>query len=240
MTMAALAEARVIEIAAPLVFLVCWVGYWGFADQVGLGKRSLMRRMHEYRRAWLMQMLDRDPRIVDIQVVHVLVQNVSFFASSAILVVGSFVAILGASDEAQAIIAEIPFAEDSGPLIWHLKILLMIVIFVYAFFKFTWSLRLFNYVAILIGAAPAGQTPETIALAERIAVVADRASGHFNRAMRAFYFGLAALAWFIQSWLFIVASLMVVVILYRREHRSTVLGALGPVGQPIPGVPDKR
>lgn len=239
MPITALAEARALEIAAPCVFLVCWVGYWAFADQIGLGKRSLMRRMHEYRRAWLMQMLERDPRIVDIQVVQVLVHNISFFASSAILVVGGFLAVLGASDDAQAVIAEIPFAEDSGPLIWHLKILLMIVIFVYAFFKFTWSLRLFNYVAILIGAAPAGRTPETIAMAERIAVVADRASGHFNRAMRAFYFGLAALAWFIQSWLFILASLLVVVIIYRREHRSTVLTALGPVGRAIPGAPEK-
>ena len=51
MPITVLAETRLIEIAAPFVFLVCWIGYWAFADQLQLGNRSLMRRMHEYRRA---------------------------------------------------------------------------------------------------------------------------------------------------------------------------------------------
>ncbi|MEZ5859623.1 MAG: DUF599 family protein [Geminicoccaceae bacterium] len=143
MPITALAEMRLIEIVAPLVFLVCWIGYWAFADQLRLGNRSLMRRMHEFRRAWLMQMLVRDNRIVDIQVVQVLVQNVSFFASSAILIVGGFVAVLGASEQARAIVAEIPLLRLPS-LIRDLKILLLIVIFVYAFFWLTWSLRLFT------------------------------------------------------------------------------------------------
>ena len=231
------AAASWIELAAPLVFLACWVGYWLFADLLRLGHRSLMQRMDEYRHAWMFHMLVRDNRMVDVQVVQTLVQNVSFFASSTILIVGGFVAVLGASEQARAIAAEIPFAERSSPLVWDLKILLMVVIFVYAFFKFTWSLRQFNYVAILIGAAPYGHSPENNRMASEIAVVAGRASDHFNRAMRAYYFGLAALSWFIQSWLFIVCSILVIGILYRREYRSAVLAVLGPVGQAIPGIP---
>lgn len=232
-----LAEASWLQIIAPLVFLGCWVGYWLVVDFLGFDRRSLMRRMDEYRRAWMRQMLTRDNRMVDVQVVGVLVQNVSFFASSAILIVGGFVAVLGASERARAIVAEIPFAETSSPLVWDLKILLLIVVFVYAFFKFTWSLRQFNYVAILIGAAPYDDKPETLAMAEQMAVVAGRASDHFNRAMRAFYFGLAALSWFIQSWLFALCSVLVIIVIYRREHRSAVLAVLGPVGQPVPGLP---
>jgi uncharacterized membrane protein len=231
------AAASWIELAAPLVFLACWVGYWLFADILRLGQRSLMQRMAEYRHAWMFHMLVRDNRMVDVQVVQTLVQNVSFFASSTILIVGGFVAVLGASEQARAIAAEIPFAERSSPLVWDLKILLMVVIFVYAFFKFTWSLRQFNYVAILIGAAPYGHSPENNRMASQIATVAGRASDHFNRAMRAYYFGLAALSWFIQSWLFIVCSVLVIGILYRREYRSAVLAVLGPVGQAIPGTP---
>ncbi len=234
--MAVLAEATWSEVVAPLVFLACWLGYWLFAD-IWRPTRSLMQRMDEYRRAWLLQMLVRDNRMVDVQVVQTLVHNVSFFASSAILIVGGFVAVLGASEQARAIMAEIPFAERSTPLVWDLKIVLLIVIFVYAFFKFTWSLRQFNYVAILIGAAPTGHTPETIRMADQMAVVAGRASDHFNRAMRAYYFGLAALSWFIQSWLFALCSIMVIVILYRREYHSAVLAVLGRFGSPIPGVP---
>lgn len=233
-----LAEAAFLEVAAPVIFLGAWVGYWFVADVWRPSRRSLMRRMDEYRRAWLLQMLLRDNRIVDAQVVQTLVQNISFFASSAILIVGGFVAVLGASEQARAVVAEIPFAEHTSPLVWDLKILLMIVIFVYAFFKFTWSLRQFNYVAILIGAAPHGHAPETLRMAEQTAMVASRAGDHFNRAMRAYYFGLAALSWFIHSWLLILCSILVIIVVYRREHRSAVLAMLGPVGERIPGTPE--
>jgi uncharacterized membrane protein len=232
---AVLAEASWPEVAAPLVFLACWAGYALVVDSPRFTGQSLMQRVDEYRRVWMRQMLVRENRMVDVQIVQVLVQNVSFFASSAILIVGGFVAVLGASEQARAIAAEIPFAERSSPLVWDLKILLLIVVFVYAFFKFTWSLRQFNYVAILIGAAPYNDEPATLALADTMATVAGRASDHFNRAMRAYYFGLAALSWFIQSWLFALCSVLVVIIIYRREHRSAVLAVLGPVGQPIPG-----
>lgn len=237
---AVLATAGWGEIVAPVVFLAVWVGYSLLSDHFGFGKRSLMRRMNEYRRAWLVRMLVRDNRVVDVQVVQVLAQSVSFFASSSILIIGGFVAMLGAAEEARGIAAAIPFAEPSSPMVWNLKIVLLMVIFVYAFFKFTWSLRQFNHVVILIGAAPTDHEPASIELAYKIAIVASRASNHFNRAMRAYYFGLAALSWLVQSWLFVLVSLFVVVIVYRREHRSTVLGVLGSPGDPIAGLGDGK
>ena len=35
-----------------------------------------------------------------------------------------------------------------------MKVIGLAVIFVYAFFKFAWSYRLFNYMAIIVGAVP--------------------------------------------------------------------------------------
>src|SRR5690606_14424812 len=146
------------------------------------------------------QMLERENRIVDTQIVSILVQNISFFASSAILVTGGLLALLGARDRALAALAEIPLAARTDPSIWEFKVLLLMVVFTYAFFTFTWSLRQFNYVAIMIGAAPPPETaasPESRRFLERAAEVATRAGDYFNKAMRAFYFGLAALAWFL-------------------------------------------
>jgi uncharacterized membrane protein len=37
----------------------------------------------------------------------------------------------------------------------------LILIFIYAFFKFAWSYRLFNYVAILLGAMPPSSQRDT-------------------------------------------------------------------------------
>lgn len=224
------------DIVAPIWFLVAWIGYAWAADHPRRGRSTLMARMHQYRQRWMERMLVRDNRIVDTQIVSLLVQNISFFASSTILIVGGLVAILGAREQAMAVLAEFPLVAQTEQALWDLKVLLLIVVFVYAFFKFTWSLRQFNYVAILIGAAPPPvERPDAAALAyaERTARVATRAAEHFNKAMRGYYFGLAALSWFIQPWLFAALTAWVILIVWRREFRSATLDILGPVDSPI-------
>jgi uncharacterized membrane protein len=224
------------DLLVPIWLVAVWVGYVTLADHPRRGRTTLMARMHQYRQAWMQRMLGRENRIVDTQIVSLLVQNISFFASSTILIVGGFVAVLGARDQAMGILAEIPFAARTGDTLWDVKILTLIIIFVYAFFKFTWALRQFNYVAIMIGAAPppaASPSAAAVELADRTARVATRAAEHFNKAMRAYYFGLATLSWVIQPWLCMLLIAWVSLIVYRREFRSATLGGLGAVDQPI-------
>lgn len=226
------------DLLAPLLFLVAWVGYARWADWPG--RPSLMARMHEYRLLWMRRMLGRENRVADLQVVQVLVANIAFFASSSIFLIGGLVAVLGARDQALAILAELPLAAPGGRALFDAKVLLMILVFVYAFFKFTWTLRQFNYVAILIGAAPPPAEAGTAAaerLIQRAARMATRAADHFNKAMRAYYFGLAGLAWFVHPLLFAAAAVWVVLVSWRREFRSHSLTVLGPVGEPLDGGP---
>jgi len=101
-----------------------------------------------------------------------------------------------------------------------LKLIVLCIIFVYAFFKFTWALRQFNYCSTLIGAAPKGPDND---FARRVAKVATHASKDFNQGLRAYYFSLAALGWFVSPWLFMAATTTVAIVLYRREYRSMAL-----------------
>jgi hypothetical protein len=76
----------------------------------------------------------------------------------------------------------------------------LIVIFVYAFFKFAWSYRLFNYFAIMVGAAPPPDEkdmPAAQTFAHRAARLCTEAGRHFNRGQRAFFFALGYLGWFL-------------------------------------------
>ena len=61
------------------------------------------------------------------------------------------------------------------------------------------------------------------AFAERTARVISMAANQFNYGLRAYYFGMATLAWFINPWFFMLVSTGVVVVLYRREFHSDVL-----------------
>jgi uncharacterized membrane protein len=64
-------------------------------------------------------------------------------------------------------------------------------------------------------------------IAERLATIATSSARHYNRGIRAYYFGLAALGWFIHPWLLVLSSAWVVLVLHRREFRSRLLKTLG-------------
>ena len=197
------------DLIAPAFFLLAWVGYALYADR-GHDRPNLMRRMHDYRREWMRCMLARDNRMVDTQII------------------AGLIAVLGAREQARAVLAELPLAVDGPPQLWDLKVLLLVVLFVYAFFKFTWAFRHYNYVLIMVGAVPSPEriTDASRQVAERIARIATSTGRHFNGGLRAYYFGLAALSWFIHPWLFVLLTAWVVWIIYRREFRSRLLKTL--------------
>lgn len=209
-------------------FMVCWLGYSAFVDNFSHNSHGLSARMHLYRVQWMTAALKRENKVLDINIVNSLSQNISFFASSSILIIAGFLAILSSTETALDIIRELPFASQPTVMILYVKIALMISLFVYAFFKYTWSLRQLNYSAILIGAMPIPKSnmDEFIPAARRAAMVATMSARHMNRGLRTYYFAMAALSWFLNPWLFIIGSGAVVWILYQREFSSEIVSVL--------------
>jgi uncharacterized membrane protein len=227
MTDGSLTGIALADVVAPVWFLACWIGYTLYADR-GQAPPNLMQRMHAYRRLWMRAMLERDNRMVDAQIIANLMRSTSFFASTTMFIIAGLIAVLGAREQAMAVLAELPFAVRSSTPVWDLKVLLLILLFVYAFFKFTWAFRQYNYCLILVGCAPApGPLTEASGrIAERLARIASSTGRHSNRGIRAYYFGLAALSWFLHPWLFMLLTVWVVLVLYRREFHSRLLRTL--------------
>ncbi|MDH3335991.1 MAG: DUF599 domain-containing protein [Rhodospirillaceae bacterium] len=216
-------------------FSVCWVGYTFYADSVNRNRHTLLTAMRDKRELWMRRMIERENRIFDSSIMSTLMRSVSLFASTTIFILAGLLAILGSADKAQALLHEIPFVIPSTETQWEIKILLLLIIFVYAFFKFAWALRQFNYAIVLLGAAPPAEyanTDEAKEFAKSSANVISLAVLNFNRGLRAYYFGLAALSWFIHPVLFAVATIWVVAVLYRREFMSKTLGCLEGVPMP--------
>src|SRR4029450_593216 len=90
------------------------------------------------RMQWMLQTTARENRVVDGVVVQNLSTSPSFFASTTILIIGGLFAVLG-TQGASDLVKEFPFAGASSAFVFDLKLLLLIGIFVYAFFRFTWS-----------------------------------------------------------------------------------------------------
>ena len=82
-------------------------------------------------------------------------QGNAFFASTSAIAVGGLTATLGSGAERlQYLLDALPFDQQSTPVVWAAKQLLIMGIFIYAFFKFAWAFRLSHYASIMIGATP--------------------------------------------------------------------------------------
>lgn len=212
------------------LFILCWLGYATLVDRVrSIRERSVIAAMDEHRRRWMRSMITRENRIADMAAIGNLMTSTSFLATTSIFILGGLVALLGAPDLGRRVVATLPYAAVPDDATWEVKITLLLLIFVNAFFELTWALRQFNYTSILVGSTPSGPADaESIAQADTAARVLNRAARHFNTGLRSYYFGLAALAWVLHPLALIAASLFVLRELHRREFRSAVQEALRP------------
>lgn len=219
-----------LDFIAIAFFAAAWIGYL-LAVEVGPhAKRSLNTLMNERRERWIMESVKRENRIIDTQVMNGLQNGTAFFASTSLIAIGGSLTLLQSADRVVQIFADLPFATPTTRAAWEIKVIGLAVIFAYAFFKFGWSYRLFNYCAILIGAIPPhteADKPETIAAAREAVRMNIVAGLHFNRGQRAFFFALAYLGWFISPWLFLIATAAVLTVMWRRQFASDSAAAVG-------------
>jgi uncharacterized membrane protein len=127
------------------------------------------------------------------------------------------------------LVSALPFGHATTREQWEAKVMGLAVIMAYAFFKFAWSYRLFNYVAILLGAAPHAQerdTTEARMHALRTARLTEAAGRHFNRGQRAFFFALGYLGWFLGPWFLMATTAAVMVVMLLRQFASEPRHAL--------------
>jgi uncharacterized membrane protein len=223
-----MASLSTLDWLALALFAACWLGYATLTDRVrSIRERSVIAAMDEHRRRWMRATLARENRIADMAAIGNLMTSTSFLATTSILILGGLVAMLGASDMGRRVVASLPWSDVPSEAAWEVKIALLLLIFVNAFFELTWALRQFNYSSILVGAMPMRSAePADLAQADAAARVLNRAARHFNTGLRSYYFGLAALAWIVHPLAFMAASLFVLQELHRREFRSAVRDAV--------------
>ena len=230
MTISGYLELLSLDLLALVWFLICFNGYASYARKASYKEPCLASVMHLYRTEWMKEMLLRDVRVADTTTVANLERGVTFFASTTMLILAGLMTLITRGETAMGLLASVPGAEMLSSLQWDIRILAMMVLFVYAFFKFTWSLRQYGFVSVMIGGAPLlteDRTREIDAHASRIAKMASMAANNFNTGLRSYYFAIAMLGWLIHSVLFIALALAVVWILYRREFTSSTLKTLG-------------
>ncbi|RMF17439.1 MAG: DUF599 family protein [Gammaproteobacteria bacterium] len=212
-------------------FFLNWIGYTWWAGHMADKRPCLSNALDYYRDKWSRRMLIRDARIQDAAVYGNLERNGAFFASSTLLILAGLLTAIGYADQAMSVFSDLPFVHRTTKLAWELKLALLCLVFVFAFFKFTWAMRQYNFCAVMVGGAPMtyerdAPEAERVAFVKSMTEVANLAGDSFNLGLRSYYYGLAVLTWFIHPVVFMAVTSLVVYVLYLREFRSQALKAL--------------
>jgi len=222
-------DITVSDIIALFGFFLAWYSVsWIGRHYKENDKTTLSSISKAYRNQWMLRLLEHSNRMPDVVLVGSLMRSISFFASTSILILASLIAVFGVVDDVVKIIHDIPYTQHVSPTFIKIKLLLLILIFVYSFFKLVWSLRQYNSTVIMIGAAPDvfDNDKELFSYANNLGIVLNRATRHFVEGMRAFEYALAALAWFIHPLIFLLSTIFVSLVIYRREFASKTLKAM--------------
>jgi uncharacterized membrane protein len=213
------------DLLAFVAFLGGWVAYTFVVEAPVFARHGLSRLMNAQREVWMRTLLKRDLRMIDTAIMSGLQQGTGFFASACIFAIGGCFALIGSAEQIALIVTDLPLEGSFDRGLVEAKLLGLITIFAFAFFKFGWSYRLFNYCSILIGAIPMRQEAEADPQAAEAAVgralAMNRiAARHFNAGLRGIFFGLAYLGWFVGPMVLVGTTVLVILILGHRQFFS--------------------
>lgn len=229
-------EISTIDIVAVIVFATSWILYSVILTRLAGSGRTLSSAMDIQRRQWMRTMMHRDLRMIDTGIMSGLQNGTAFFASTSLLAIGGCFAMLNSADHVYGVMRDLAIVEAIPKGLFEAKVVGLMLIFGYAFFKFGWSYRLFNYCTILFGGLPMVSHMNDRAEAERAADQVVRmniiAAKNFNEGLRAIFLSIGYLGWFVNAYMFMGGTLLVVIILTRRQFFSDARHAISDTTLP--------
>lgn len=215
-----LTQFSALDITA-LSLLICswmWIGWRIENPKPGCPSVSVL--MADFRRDWMIQMVTRQPRMFDAQLISNLRQGTTFFTSASMIAIGGGLALIGNTEQLAGVANDL--TQSTIPaFVWEVKLLTALLLLSNSFLKYVWAHRLFGYCSVLMAAVPNDpDDPISLPRAAQAAELSITAGRSFNKGMRSTYFALAALAWLAGSVPLIGATLLTLAVLFRREFAS--------------------
>ena len=202
------------------LLVLCWVGCSLIVEHPPKSYPSTSQIMAGFRREWMRQFVDRDPRIFDSQIISSLRQGTAFFASASMIAIGGGFALLGNAERLRGVAQDLTLESDPIFML-EVKLLVLLLFAANAFLKFVWSHRLFGYCSVIMSAVPNDpKDPKALPMALQAGEINVTAARGYNRGLRSVYFGIASSAWLLGPEVLIVATLVTLSVILRREFAS--------------------
>jgi len=199
--------------------IACWLAYNFAVPLVERTRPSLSVIMSLQRRRWVANATRRESPLDAILSAN-LMQSVSLLASTSMLIVLAIFAGFGAVPQLMGTLNSLGLGHEVTPQAMQVQLLVLVTIFASSFFAFTLSLRQFNHFCIMIGAIVHDQ-PSTEEEIDAIAMLNSLAAKNFNNGIRAYYFAVPAVSWFVSPLLAIAVTVITTLFIVHREFFSS-------------------
>jgi uncharacterized membrane protein len=220
-------DATLLDWLALVAFFVAIIAYSRYADHAG--HRLLNARMREIRARWMRRYLERDDRVLDSILTGHSINSITLFCSATLLIVVALLGVLTNAGTAYSIVITSRFVIHTTLDLFQVKLIGLVCVFVYGFYRFTWALLQYNYVLALIGSAPLKDhlTPAvTDQMGNQMSVVLNSAVTSFHSGFRTYYYALAWVGWFFHPLVFMAATAFATFVLIYRQIASPSAGAI--------------
>ena len=220
-------DATFLDWLALAAFFIGVVAYARYADYAG--NRALNARMREIRARWMRRYLEREDRVLDSILTGHSINSIALFCSATLLIVVALLGVFTNADAAYSMALTSPFVVHTTKALFQVKLIGLVCVFVYGFYRVTWALLQYNYFLALVGSAPFKDhlTPAATAeLGNQMSVVLNSAVTSFHSGFRSYYHALAWVGWFFHPLFFIAATAFVSFVLVYRQIASPAAGAI--------------
>ena len=206
----------IVSFAISLVLLIAYHGYLRY--RLSKNPAYTVQSVNQLvRTAWVHDIMHRRDGILAVQTLRNSMMAATFLASTAVLMIVGVLTLSEQGDKLRTTWQVLNEFGTADPRLWLIKMLLLLVDLVFAFFSFAMAIRLFHHTAYMINA------PQNANL-----VAADPAhvSAHLNRAgffysigMRAYYFTVPPLLWLFGPHFMLAGTVALVIALYYLDRR---------------------
>lgn len=171
------------------------------------------------RTAWTRYIMANDSRaILAVQTLRNSTMAATFFASTAIILLIGALNLAGHTDKLSTLLQFIPGHGPVHPTLWTGKILLLVLVFIVAFFYFSIAVRLYNHVGYQVALREDLSMGVSV---EQVAANLNQAGFCYMVGMRCYFAAVPCILWMFGAPFMILGSLVTLLVLWKMDRPPT-------------------
>ncbi len=174
------------------------------------------------RTAWVENIMhDEKNAVLAVQTLRNSTMAATFLASTSVLLIMGVLTLSEQEQKLEATWHSFNIVGATHPILWMVKLILMLLDLLVAFFSFAMAIRVYNHVGYLVN-VPLRLNHKMITSAH-VATHLNRAGGFYSLGMRAYYLLVPLVFWLFGPHFMVAATVGLLIVLYRIDRAPKIM-----------------